>query len=190
MTDSSAAPRQDYITETELAGVLIIERPTYPDGRGFFRETFRNGDLEARFGSPIHFLQANHSRSVKNTLRGIHIAPWHKLITVTRGEVQAVIADTRPDSPTFGKCVSLTVGDSNHISVFIPAGYGNSFAVLSDEADYVYLASDYWAPGKEHSIIYNDPDLAIKWQVSEPIISENDKTHPTLRQAYPERFSN
>jgi dTDP-4-dehydrorhamnose 3,5-epimerase len=181
---------QDYIAATDLAGVYIVERPTFPDGRGFFHETFRKNDLEARFGSSLDFVQANHSRSVQNTLRGIHIAPWHKLISVTRGEIQAVISDLRPHSPTFGQSLSFNLGESTRASIFIPAGCGNSFAVLSEEADYVYLVTDYWAPGKETSVRYDDLDLAIPWQVSQPIVSEQDKAHPTAREAFPDQFSN
>jgi len=188
MTD--AAP-PDYITKTELPGVFIIERPTFPDGRGFFRESFRLSDLEAQFGASIAFVQANHSRSIKNTLRGIHIAPWHKLINVTSGEVQAVIADLRPDSPTFGKYFSANLGDSNRCSIFIPAGCGNAFAVISEApADYTYLTTDYWAAGKEHSVRFDDPDLAIKWQVSQPFVSDRDKANPSVRETYPDKFSN
>lgn len=187
MSDSNE-PVQDYITETEITGVYVIERPTFPDDRGFFHESFRKADLEARFGTEINFVQANHSHSVKNTLRGIHIAPWHKLIYVTRGEVQAVIVDMRPDSPTFAKYISVTIGDSNRCSIFVPAGCGNSFAVHSDEADYTYLVTDYWAPSKEHTVRFNDPDLAIKWEVTEPVVSDRDKTAQTVRELFPDKF--
>ncbi len=187
MKEENSQP-EDFITNTELQDVLVISRPTFPDDRGFFRESFRKADLEARLGEAVEFVQANHSRSVKNTLRGVHIAPWHKLVSVTRGEVQAVIVDARPDSPTFGKHFSLVIGDSNRSSIFIPAGCGNSFAVLSDEADYTYLTTDYWAPGKEHSVKYNDPDLAIPWQITEPVVSDRDQSCPSLREVYPDKF--
>lgn len=188
MSDPIEKP-QDFITETELSGLFVIERPTFPDDRGFFRESFRKAELEARTGYPVEFVQANHSRSVKNTLRGVHIAPWHKLISVTHGEVQTVLVDARVDSPTFGKYFSLIIGDSNRASIFIPAGFGNSFAVLSDEADYTYLTTDYWAPGKEFTVRYDDPDLGIKWEVTEPVVSDRDKTCPTLRETFPEKFN-
>lgn len=181
--------QQDFIKETELKGLFIIERPTFPDDRGFFREAFRKADLEARAGYSIDFVQANHSRSVKNTLRGIHAAPWHKLINVTRGDVQAVLADMRPDSETFGRHISLTIGDSNRVAVFIPPGIGNSFAVLSDEVDYTYLTTEYWAPGKEFTVRYNDPDLNINWEVSEPVVSERDQTAATLRETFADKFN-
>lgn len=178
----------DYIEETELPGVLIINRPVFRDDRGFFRETFRKNDLENRAGMQIEFLQANHSRSPKNTLRGIHIAPWHKLTTCTNGQVQQIVVDTRPDSPTFSHYVSVNMGEENLRSVFIPAGCGNAFLVLSNIADYTYLTSDYWAPGKEKSFAWNDPSLNIKWQIEIPILSEKDKANPTLKKLFPEKF--
>lgn len=179
---------QDYITETEIAGVFIIERPSFKDDRGFFRELYRKSDLESRLGFEFNPVQTNHSRSQQNTLRGIHIAPWHKLVSVYRGSVQQVVVDTRPDSPTFKKFVSVKLGEDNFRSVFIPAGLGNAFAVTSSEADYCYLTTDYWAPGKETYVNYTDSDVNIKWEVENPIVSEADLKHPTLRQVYPEKF--
>ncbi len=188
MSDSVINP-EDYISETNLPGLLVIQRPTFADDRGFFREAFRKADLEARFGQSIDFVQANHSRSIKNTLRGVHIAPWHKLINVTRGEVQVVVVDARPESATFGQHFSTVIGDSNRTAIFIPAGFGNSFAVLSDEADYIYLTTDYWAPGKEFTVRYNDPDLNIAWQVEQPVVSERDLTCPSWRETFPQKFA-
>ncbi len=182
-------PENDFIIETNLPGVLIVERPTFADDRGFFRETFRKNHLEQHFGQPIEFMQANHSRSSKGTLRGIHIAPWHKLVTVTSGEVQAVIVDTRPDSPTFGKYVSVHLTDKHPRSIFVPAGCGNSFLVLSESADYTYMASEYWAPGKELMLNYSDPNLAIPWAVAEPVLSEKDQVSPMLSELFPEKSS-
>jgi dTDP-4-dehydrorhamnose 3,5-epimerase len=172
---------ETFITETELAGVLKIQRPVFQDDRGFFRETFRLADLEDKFGQAIIFKQANHSRSTKDTLRGIHAAPWHKLVTCTRGQVQQVVSDINPDSPTFGKYVSIILGEDNWNSIFVPAGYGNSFLVLSDIADYNYLASDYWSPGKEKEVVWNDPTLNIAWKSDAPQLSEKDLANPTLK---------
>lgn len=172
----------DYIIETGLPGVMIIERPTYHDDRGFFRETFRKQDLEQRLGIELNFVQANHSRSSKGTLRGIHIAPWHKLITVANGEVQAVLVDTRKDSPTYGQHVSLILSDKHPRSIFVPAGIGNSFLVLSDQADYTYITTEYWTPNRERNLLYNDPDLGISWLNSEPTVSDKDRTNPTLKE--------
>ncbi len=178
----------NFIETTELEGVLIIERPVYEDARGFFRETFRKGELENAFGQKVDFVQANHSRSSKDSLRGIHIAPWHKLVTCTSGQVQQVVVDTRPGSPTFGKHISITMGEDNWRSVFIPEGCGNAFLVLSDIADYTYLTTDHWAPGKEKEVHFADSDVGIIWQTETPIVSDKDKHNPTLREVYPEKF--
>jgi dTDP-4-dehydrorhamnose 3,5-epimerase len=178
----------DFITPTELKDVFIIERPVFSDDRGFFRETFRKNDLEARLGTKLEFVQANHSRSPKNSLRGIHAAPWNKLVTCIHGKVQQVVSDLRTDSPTFGKYVSVILGEGNLRSVFVPAGTGNSFLVLSEEADYSYVTTDYWAPGKEISMAWDDADLNIQWQSDNPMLSSKDQANPTLRQTFPEKF--
>lgn len=186
---SQPNPTQDFITETELPGVFIIERQVFGDSRGFFRELYRKSDLEARLGYAFEPVQANHSRSQKNSLRGVHIAPYHKLVTVYQGNVQQVVVDVRPDSQTFGKYISVNLGEDNFRCIFIPAGMGNAFAVTSEISDYCYLATDYWAPGIETYINYADPDLGIKWQVAEPIVSEADLKHPSLREVFPNKFN-
>jgi dTDP-4-dehydrorhamnose 3,5-epimerase len=184
MSDSA----DDFIIETELKGVFVIKRPTFEDDRGFFRELYRKGDLEKRLGYEFTPVQPNHSRSKKDTLRAIHVATWHKLVTVMRGEVQQLVADLREDSPTFGKHITINVGDSNRVCVFIPAGCGNGFLALSDEVDYCYFTTDYWGPGKEKYVIYNDPDLNINWQTQNPIVSEKDSQSPKLREVFPDKF--
>ncbi len=183
----------NFIEQTKLAGVYLIKRPKFDDERGFFHEIYRRSELETLrdivSGGEFSPAQANHSHSNKGTLRGIHIAPWHKLVTVTYGQVQQVVVDCRSDSKTFGQHLSLTLDGSDPYSVFIQAGCGNSFLALSDTADYIYLASDEWAPGKETSIIYNDPDLNIPWQTDSPLLSDKDLQNPTLRQLFPNKFN-
>lgn len=179
----------DYIKTTELEGVFIINRPVFKDDRGFFRETFRLNDLENHTGYKINFAQANHSRSPKDTLRGIHIAPWNKLTTCANGLVQQIVVDMRPDSPTLGKYISVRMGEDNWKSVFIPAGFGNAFLVLSDTADYTYLASEYWAPGMEKNLAWDDSNVNIEWQTSTPELSEKDKANPTLKDWFPDKFN-
>jgi dTDP-4-dehydrorhamnose 3,5-epimerase len=176
----------DFIEDTEINGVYVIRRPKFGDERGFFRETFRRKDLESKIGFEFNLVQANHSRSQKGVLRGIHAAPWHKLTTVMRGEVQQVVVDLRPDSPTFKKYISVKMGEEDLCSVFIPSGCGNAFLVLSDTADYNYLTTDYWEVGKEFGILYNDPDLNIKWELENPEISFRDKTNPTFKEKFPD----
>ncbi|MDD2822926.1 MAG: dTDP-4-dehydrorhamnose 3,5-epimerase [Candidatus Daviesbacteria bacterium] len=171
----------DIFQKTGIAGVYLINRPVYPDDRGFFHETFRKNELEEIIGEKFDIVQQNHSRSVKNTLRGIHVAPWSKLIYVPRGKVQQVVVDLRKDSPDFGKWISVTLGEENKSALFVPPGCGNAFLVLSEECDYTYLVTDYWAPGKELSVIWNDSDLKIDWQVQDPVLSEKDQQNPTLK---------
>lgn len=180
---------KDFIIGTELPGVYIIKRPIYQDPRGFFRETFRKTDLDNRLGFNFNPQQANHSRSQKATLRGIHIAPWHKLVTVMHGQVQQVIVDLREESETFGQSLSVIMGEGNFISVLVPQLCGNAFLVLSDMADYTYLTTDYWAPGKEKNVAYNDKDLAIDWQITNPIVSEKDLANPSVRDVFATKFS-
>jgi dTDP-4-dehydrorhamnose 3,5-epimerase len=177
---------ESFTTKTELPGVIVIRRTVFGDERGFFRETYRQDDIGEAADVSFTPVQANHSRSGKHTLRGIHVAPWHKLITVTRGQVQQVVLDARPGSPTFGRHVSLNMGEADSsgadwCSVFVPAGCGNAFLVRSDVADYTYLASEYWQPGLEKDIVYSDPDLAIAWQDTAPNVSERDQKGKRLR---------
>lgn len=172
---------QNYISPTELADVLVINRPQFSDERGFFREVFRQNDLEAALGRTLEFVQSNHARSDKGALRGIHVAPWSKLVTVTSGMVQAVIVDCRKNSPTFGRHVSLLLGDGHSGAIFVPPGCGNSYLVLSESADYSYLVTDYWAPGKEFGVRWNDPDLGIHWHTPNPLLSEKDTNNPLFK---------
>lgn len=177
----------DTIQKTEIKGVLIINRPVFPDDRGFFHEVFRKNELEEITGESFEVVQQNHSRSVKDTLRGVHTAPWSKLIYVLKGLVQAIIVDLREDSPTFKKWISVSLGEETKSAVFIPPDCGNGFLVLSNDADYSYLVNDYWAPGKEYGISWNDPDLDIKWQTNTPILSDKDQNNPTFKEKFPGR---
>ncbi len=178
----------DYITETELEGVYIIERPVFSDERGFFRETFRKSDLDSKLGFEFSFAQANHSRSKRDSLRGIHIAPWNKLITCVNGQVQQIVVDTRPDSKTFGEHISIILGEDNFRSIFIPANCGNAFLVLSDYADYTYLTTEYWAPNMERNLAWDDERIGIEWQTATPVISEKDSNNPTMEFLFPDKF--
>jgi len=171
----------DIFQKTDIEGVLLVNRPTFPDDRGFFHETFRKNELEEKLGKPFEIVQMNHSHSVKDTLRGIHVAPWSKLIYVPRGKVQQIVVDLRKDSPDFGKWISVELGEENKMALFVPPQCGNSFLVLSEECDYTYLVTDYWSPGKEKSIIWNDMELNIAWQTDTPVLSEKDQKNPTFK---------
>ena len=172
------------ITKTHLEGVYIIEATNYNDERGFFRETFRSSLLEEKTGYCFDLAQQNHSRSKKNVLRGIHRAPWSKLIYCPYGKIQSVIVDLREESGTFGKYVSTIIGDENPIQIFIPPYVGNSFLVLSDEADYIYLTDQEYTPNKEIGVLWNDPSLKIKWETNNPRLSARDKENPLLETVF------
>lgn len=177
------------IHPTTLTGAFRIERPTFPDDRGFFRETVRKSELEAVLGYSFNIMQMSHAHSTKNILRGIHVATeWNKLIYVARGKVQSVIVDLHEDSPTFGKYESFILGEENPSSLFIPKGYGNSYLVLSDVVDYMYLTDKEWEPNKEYGVMWNDPTLAVSWQLAgDPILSERDKNNKSFKELFPEK---
>lgn len=173
----------NLVEKISIPGVLKITRQTFPDDRGFFREVARTSDLGKEIGHEFVPKQLNHARSDKYTLRGIHAAPWNKLIYVISGEVQCVLVDFRQDSSTFGKHESYMLGENNRSAIYLPAWVGNSYLVLSENADYIYLTDEEWSEGREKSVIWNDPDLAIDWKLNgqTPKLSERDKTNPAFR---------
>jgi dTDP-4-dehydrorhamnose 3,5-epimerase len=179
-----------YVTRSSIPGLILVERPTLADERGFFREVERRAsDVNAVLGSPVPHVQWNHARSVRGVLRGIHIARWTKCIYVVRGEVQAVIVDLRPESSTFGRHESLRLGESRRAMAVVPPGCGNSYLVLSDVADYIYSVDQEWTPGGEIGVAWDDPDLAIHWQLDgPPILSERDRQLPRVREVFPDRL--
>jgi dTDP-4-dehydrorhamnose 3,5-epimerase len=171
-----------------IDGLFIIERPTHEDTRGFFRESFRMSELFEALGETPLFVQENHSRSRRGALRGLHAENWEKLIYVPHGEVFTAVADVRPDSTTFGAVDTFVLGESNRLKLFLPAAVAHGFCVLSDEADYVYQVTKYYDGTDMQAVTWNDPDLAVPWPISDPILSERDRNNPPLRQLRPERF--
>ncbi len=173
------------VIPTALPGVLEIEPIVHHDARGFFLETYR-ADRYRQAGIDVTFVQSNHSRSVKGTLRGLHWQdPPHaqaKLIRVVVGEVFDVAVDVRPASPTFGRWVGVTVSAANFRQLFIPTGFAHGFCVLSDVAELEYQCSDVYDATSERGVRWNDPDLAIEWPVASPIISERDRNHPAFAE--------
>ena len=171
-------------TETHLPGVLIIEPQVFCDERGFFKETFQV-DRYAKAGIALHFVQDNLSRSKKGVLRGLHYQPNHpqgKLVSCTLGAVYDVAVDVSPISPTFGQYVGLELSAENHKQLWIPPGYAHGFLVLSEFAESHYKCTEYYCPEDEAGLIWNDPDVAIDWPSSEPILSCKDSKLPTLRE--------
>jgi dTDP-4-dehydrorhamnose 3,5-epimerase len=171
-----------------IDGLWIIERPTFPDERGFFRETFRLSELADVLGQAPSLVQENHSRSRYGTLRGLHAENWEKLVYAPHGEVFTAVADLRPDSPTFCQVATFRLGGPDYPKVYVPRGFAHGFCVLSDEADYVYQVTEYYKGDPTPSIAWNDPDLAVPWPVSDPLLSPQDARAPTMRELFPDRF--
>jgi dTDP-4-dehydrorhamnose 3,5-epimerase len=170
--------------ETKLDGVVLVEPQVFGDERGFFVETFSR-DAWRELGVDIEFVQHNHSRSVKSTLRGIHFqtTPGQaKLIRCARGEIVDVAVDLRRGSPTYGQWEAHVLDDVRHRQLFVPVGFGHGFAVLSDVADVAYQVSSYYDASTEAGIAWDDPDLGVDWQVDEPLLSERDKSAPRLSE--------
>ncbi len=172
------------LVETTLPGVLELRPKVYRDARGSFLETY-NADKYAQLGIGCSFVQDNHSRSIKNVLRGLHyqlVHPQAKLCRVVEGEALDVAVDIRIGSPQFGNwtCVLLSVRAQNQI--YIPAGFAHGFLALTDSVQFLYKCSDFYNPADEHGILWNDPALKIPWEVESPLISEKDATLPTLSQ--------
>ncbi|MCA1646765.1 MAG: dTDP-4-dehydrorhamnose 3,5-epimerase family protein [Chloroflexi bacterium] len=172
-----------------LTGVWVFERRTFADNRGFFREAFRLDEVEAAVNRPVRFVQMNHSRSSRDTLRGLHAENWDKLVYVAAGSVFTALADVRPDSPTFARTETYGLGAESPLALFIPAGVAHGYCVLSEQADYVYQVTAYYDGSDRRAIAWNDPDLAVAWPVRQPVLSERDMTAPRLRDVFPERFN-
>lgn len=169
------------ITETKIPAVKLIEPKVFGDERGFFMETW-NEKAFREAGINATFVQDNHSRSVKNTLRGLHYQikqPQGKLVRVTRGEVFDVAVDLRTNSPTFGQWVGEYLSEENNRMLWVPPGFAHGFLVTSDTADFQYKCTDFYAPNYERSIHWADQSLMITWPIdteSEPLVSEKDRT--------------
>lgn len=175
------------IIPTAIPDLLVIEQRIYSDERGFFFESYNERAFRQATGVDAHFVQDNHSRSVRNTVRGLHyqiLQPQGKLVRVTYGEVFDVVVDIRRSSPTFGKWVGQHLSAENKKMIWIPAGHAHGFAVLSEFADFLYKTTDYWAPQHERTLLWNDRDLAIAWPLAgEPILATKDRAGRRLAEA-------
>jgi dTDP-4-dehydrorhamnose 3,5-epimerase len=169
---------------TDIEGVIEFVSPVHDDIRGFFTEVFRISELD-KHHQKFSVKQVNHARSSKNTLRGIHVADWNKLIYVPHGSVQAVVVDCRKNSDTFGKYKSVILGDDNKNAFFVPAGCGNSYLVISEGADYMYFIDKEWEPNQEKEVKWDDPDLNIMWMERENLsISERDLNAKSFKEVF------
>lgn len=188
MTDKNTSA---YIKKTSIPGLLIIERPTFKDERGFFREVLRLNEPEGAAEISFNFKQWNHSKSLPRVIRGLHAENWNKIVYPVTGRVFVAIVDIRPDSKTFGKVVTFTFNESVHRALFIPKGVANSICAVGEKpVHYLYVVDAYYNGSDARAIAWDDPDLNIDWPVKDPIISERDKNNPTLRELFPEKFKN
>lgn len=175
------------LTETELAGVYIVEPAVFGDHRGFFMESWSQRAFEEA-GLYYRFVQDNHSSSaVKGTLRGIHFQRGEKaqakLVRCTRGAVLDVAVDLRPSSPNYKKWVGVKLSGENKRQLLIPRGFGHGFVTLTDDVEFLYKADNYYSPEADGGIQWNDPDIGVDWGVENPVLSEKDSRSPFLKDA-------
>lgn len=176
---------------TAIPGVWLFAPRIFGDSRGFFLQTYHVKEYAAA-GLGRTFVQDNLSRSCRDTIRGLHYQlrhPQAKLVSVLRGAVLDVAVDIRRGSPTFGKCVVAELSEDNRKQLFIPEGFAHGFRVLSEFADFYYKCTDFYAPGDEYGIRWNDPALAIPWgDVAAPVVSAKDQQMPCLEAVPPEHL--
>lgn len=173
-------------TETEIKDVYVICQKRYGDNRGYFMETYKKVDFDAA-GLCYDFVQDNQSSSRKGVLRGLHFQKTHpqaKLVRVLKGEVFDVAVDLRRGSETYGKWLGVLLSEENQKQLMIPRGFAHGFVVVSDYAEFAYKCDDYYDPGDEGGIAWDDPELNIQWpDVGQIILSEKDKRHPGFADA-------
>jgi dTDP-4-dehydrorhamnose 3,5-epimerase len=176
------------VTSTKINDVLVIEPTVHRDERGFFLESWHEQQL-AEKGLVARFVQDNHSRSVRGTLRGLHYQignPQGKLVRVVYGDVYDVAVDLRRSSPTFGQWVHEGLTSENHKQLWIPPGFAHGFYVRSERADLLYKCTTYYTPATDRTVRWDDPDLAIDWPLLDgrpPILSDKDASASLLRDA-------
>jgi dTDP-4-dehydrorhamnose 3,5-epimerase len=173
-----------FVERTPIPDVLVITHEVFEDPRGFFMEVFR-GDVFAEAGLPDHFVQANHSRSERGVVRGLHFQwepPMGKLMRVTRGSAFLVAVDIRAGSPTLGDWFGATVSEADRRQIWAPAGFARGFGVLSATAEIQYLTTGVYNGAGESGILWNDPAIGIKWPVENPVLSPKDSSAQTLAQ--------
>ena len=175
------------IIKTDIEGVLIIEPRIFGDSRGYFFESFNAREFREKTGLEINFVQDNESRSHYGVLRGLHfqLPPFaqSKLVRCVRGAVLDVAVDIRMDSPTYGRYVSFELTEENHRQMFLPKGVAHGFAVLSPDAVFQYKCDEFYHPGAEGAIAWNDPEIGIVWPIpaAEIELSAKDRSHPFLK---------
>ncbi|MBI4244784.1 MAG: dTDP-4-dehydrorhamnose 3,5-epimerase [Planctomycetes bacterium] len=168
----------------EIHDVILIEPTIYKDKRGFFLESYKKSDFE-KYGFNFHFVQDNHSKSVKGVLRGLHfqIAPkaQGKLVRCITGKILDVAVDIRKKSPTYKKYVAVELIGDDQKALYVPPGFAHGFVTLSDEADVFYKTTEEYSSAQDMGLRWNDPDINIKWPISDPIVSDKDAMQPLLK---------
>jgi dTDP-4-dehydrorhamnose 3,5-epimerase len=170
------------VVDTVLPGVVVIEPDVVQDVRGFFLETYHAGKFREH-GLTLPFVQDNHSKSVRDTVRGLHLQlrrPQGKLIRVIEGEVFDVAVDVRRGSPAFGKWVGVSLSAENFKQVYVPPGFAHGFCVVSPIAQVEYKCTDLYDPAGEIGIAWNDPSIGVEWPVTMPVLSPRDSANPRL----------
>jgi dTDP-4-dehydrorhamnose 3,5-epimerase len=173
------------LTATKFPGLYIFEPKVFPDGRGFFLESYKKA-LFDESGLAIDFLQDNHARSTaKGVLRGLHFqAPpsaQTKLVRVTRGAVLDVAVDVRAGSPTYGEHIAVELSEDNFTQLLVPRGFAHGYLTLTEDVEFLYKVDSYYDRERDGGLLWNDPDLGIDWGISEPILSDKDKVLPRLK---------
>lgn len=175
---------------TEIPDVCILQPRVFGDARGFFFESFNAQTFLDATGAKVEFVQDNHSKSARGVLRGLHYQiqrPQGKLVRVVSGEVFDVAVDIRRSSPSFGRWVGVYLSAENKQQLWVPAGFAHGFIVLSDSAEFLYKTTEYYSPAQERAILWNDPDLAIRWPMPEgsiePLLSEKDSKASSFASA-------
>lgn len=177
---------QIKVTKADIEGLYVIEPTVHGDARGYFMETYNFNDMKEN-GLDMIFVQDNQSCSTKGVLRGLHFQkeyPQGKLVRVIKGEVFDVAVDLRKGSETYGKWFGVTLSDENKKQFYISPGFAHGFLVLSDVAEFCYKCTDFYHPGDEGGLLWNDPDIGIDWpEVDAPILlSDKDRVQPTLKE--------
>ncbi len=172
------------VTPTPLAGLVTIEMNYPKDERGFFIESWHQRDFAAA-GLDYTYLQEGHSRSRRGVLRGLHYqdmtAPMAKLLRCVVGQIYDVAVDLRVGSPTFGQWLGVELSSENQKQIFVPVGFAHGFLALSETVEVIYKMTQFYTPSSEGGVIWNDPDIGVKWPITDPILSARDAKAQTLK---------
>ncbi|WP_300726582.1 dTDP-4-dehydrorhamnose 3,5-epimerase [uncultured Rikenella sp.] len=180
--------------KTPIEGLFVIEPTVFGDARGFFMETYAKRDFDAMAGSPVDFVQDNHSKSRRGVLRGLHFQTQHaqgKLIRVVAGAVYDVAVDLRAGSPTYGRWHGVELSAENKRQFYVPAGFAHGFLTLADDTEFLYKCTDYYHPEFDGGVRWNDPQIGVDWRLAEYgfdpsgeglLLSAKDRVQPLLSE--------